>query len=88
MRACHNNRAGTRDVVLVNVAFINGPISAVFAVENEREGFVVAHAEDDQGGEAFCIGADMGGVHAFAMELFADEAAHMFIPHPGDDACP
>ena len=88
MRAGDDDGGGLGDEILVDVAFIERRVGAVGAVENQRKRPLVAHAEDDERGEARGIGAQAARVDALARELLADEAAHMLVADAADQRRP
>jgi hypothetical protein len=82
MRACHDDGSGRGDEILPHVVFAQRHVGAVVAVEDERKGMAVAHAQYHQGGQPLLVRHDARGFHALARQLFQDEAADLLIPHP------
>ena len=85
MRAGHHHRLGAADEGGVDILLAQRHVGAVLAIEDEREGLRIAHAEDDQGGQPLRVGEDAVGRDTLARHLLADEAAHMLVAHAGDD---
>ena len=82
---------GGADFALSTAGVIGPALYTAFAggaIEDQRECRVVAHAEDDEGGEALGVGDDAARVDALARELFEDEAAHLLVANPRDDGRP
>ena len=71
MRAGDDHGLGPGDQILVDVAFAQRGIGAVLAVEDEREGVLVADAQDHQCGEPVRVGDDAAHVDALARALLA-----------------
>ena len=86
MGAAHQHRLGALDILRIDVALVEGAVGAIVAIEDEREGLLVADAEQHERGEPDRIGADSGDVHALARALLADEAAHVLVADAGDEA--
>ena len=86
MRAGDNHRAGGGDKGLVDIAFIQCVIGAIITVENQRELLVVTNAEDNQRCEPVFVRMHALRVDTFALQLLADEAAHMLVADAGDEA--
>ena len=84
MRAGDDHGLGRGDQILVDVGLAQGRIGAVLAVEDEREGVLVADAQDHQCGQPLRVGDDAAHVHALARALLLDEAAHMLVADAGD----
>ena len=70
----------------IDVALVERAVGAIVAIEDEREGLFVADAEQDKRGQPDRIGPDAGDVDALARALLADEAAHVLVADPGDEA--
>ena len=85
MSARENDGSGGTDEVGIDVVLGQRHVGAVLAVEDEREGLLVADPQDDQRGQAFWVGLHTAGVDALAPQLLDDETAHMLITHSGDD---
>ena len=85
MRAGREHRARLGDETLVDVVLGQPHVGAVLAVEDQRELFVVADAEDDQRRQPLGIDLDAARIHALARNLLADEAAHVLVADTGDD---
>src|SRR6202453_1717929 len=86
MGAAHEDRLGAFDVTRIDVAFVERAVSAILAIEDEREGLFVADAEQYECCQAYRIGSDAGNINALARALFADEPAHGLVSDPGDEA--
>ena len=67
------------NVAFVHIAGGNRHIRAVIAIKNQWKGVPVFNAEEHQRREALFIGNQMAGIAAHLVELFPQEAAHMFI---------
>ncbi len=81
-----DDRLGAGDVGLVDVAFVERAVGAIVAIEDQRKRLVVANAENDERGQAPGIGVNARHVDAFAGALLADEAAHVLVADPRDQA--
>ena len=79
MRAGDENGAGRTDEILRDIILAQGIVGAIVAVEQEREGMVAFDGENGKRGQPFGIGYDALGFDAFALQLFADEAAHLLL---------
>ena len=79
-----DDRLGARDIIFVDVAFVERAVGAVFAIEDEREGAVVANAKNDDRAEALRVGAHTADVDALARALLSDEAAQVLVADAGD----
>ena len=86
MRARDNDRARGGNERLVDVALVERIISAIITVENQRELFVVADAQNNKRCEPVFVGMNALCIDALALELFADKAAHMLVANAGDEA--
>ncbi|MDT4879464.1 hypothetical protein FQZ97_1151420 [compost metagenome] len=85
MCAGDQHRARRPDESLVDIAFVEGVVGAVVAIENQRERVFVLDSEQHQRRQAFGVGDDALGLNAFAIELLADEAAHLLIADASDE---
>ena len=85
MGAGDDDRLGGGDEGLVDVALVERAVGAIVAIEDQRKGLVVAHAEQNQRGQPRRIGVNAGDVDAFAGALLADEAAHVLVADAGDE---
>src|ERR1700723_2667596 len=83
MGAAHEHRFGAFDVVGIDVAFVEGAVGAILAVEDERKGLFVADAQQHERSKADWIGSDAGNIDALARALFADEPPHMLVADAG-----
>ncbi len=79
MRAGDEDRARGTDEIFRNIVLAKRVVGAVVAIEKEREGFVVLDGEDRKCGQPLRVGDDAARLHAFALKLLADEAAHLFV---------
>jgi hypothetical protein len=84
MRSGGQNGTRAGNEIFVDIGLGQGHIGAVLAIEDQRKATVVADAQQNQRGQAVRIGCHTAHVHALALQLFADEAAHMLIPDPCD----
>ncbi|SMX30639.1 hypothetical protein TRP8649_04783 [Pelagimonas phthalicica] len=84
MRARGDNRPRAADEIRVDILFGQPHIGAVLAVENQRKLFFVANAQQDQRGQTVRIGLDPVRIDPLALQLLANEPAHMLITNPGD----
>ena len=83
-----HDRAGRRDVVLLDVVLGQRRIGAVLAHEDQGEGMAVADAEDHQRREPQGIGLDAPDVDPLGRGLLLDEAPHVLVADRGDQAGP
>ena len=84
MRAGDHDGLGRGDQVLVDVDLAERRVGAVLAIEDEREGVLVADAQDHQRRQPLRVGDDAADVHALALALLLDEPAHMLVADAGD----
>ena len=63
---------------------VEGGVGAILAIEDQREGAGIAHAENGERGEALGVGRDAGHIDALADELLADEAPERLVADAGD----
>ena len=78
--------AGVGDQRGVDVVLAERHVGAVLAVEDQREALLVADAEDDERGQPLGVGDDAAHVDALGGQRLADEAAHVLVADPGDQA--
>jgi hypothetical protein len=81
-----DDRLSAGDKILVDVAFVERTVGTIIAIEDERKGFVVANAQDDQRRQTGGVGMDAGDGDALAGALLADVATHMFVADARDEA--
>jgi hypothetical protein len=77
-----------RDECLVEVAFVDGHVRAVLAVEHERKGVAVLDAEQHERGQPFAVDAHVAHVAAFALERLGEKAAHVVVADPREHRGP
>ena len=75
----HKHRLCRSDEIRINIRLVYGHVSAVLAIENQWKLLAVSNAENDESGKTLGIGRDVTRIDAFADQLLADEAPHMFI---------
>ena len=80
MGAGDEQGAAGSDERFVEVRRVHRHVGAVFPVEDQREGVAVLEAEQDQRGEPFPVGADMGNVAALARQGFGQKPPHVVVP--------
>ena len=85
MRAADEDGAGRLDIGLVDVVLAQRHVGAIGAIEDVRRVAIVAHAENDEGGQPIGIGDDAIDGDALAHELLADEAPHVLVADAGDE---
>ena len=86
MGSADQNRARALDVGRVDVGLVERAVGAIVAIKDQRKGLLVADAEQDERGQPGRIGVDSCDVDPFPSALLADEAAHMLVADPGDQA--
>ncbi|EGF89393.1 hypothetical protein ABI_47410 [Asticcacaulis biprosthecium C19] len=84
--AIDDQGTGGRQPGRVDVRHVDGHVGTVFAVEDEREGFLVDNAQQNQGRQPRRIGDHATGVEPFAVQGFQDETAHVIGADAGDQA--
>ena len=72
-------RQASRARLKIDVIFAKGHVGAVTAVEDQRELFLIADTQQNQGGQAIWVGDHARGVDAFICQGLADEAAHVLV---------
>ena len=80
--ARHHDGCGGGDEGLVHVILAKGHVGAVVAIEDERKGVAVTHAENHERGEPLLVGDDAGGLDPFPRQLLQDEAPDLLVTHP------
>src|SRR5262249_29279100 len=83
MRTGRHDRAGIGNEGLVDVVLGECHIRAVLAIEDERELVFIADAEQDERGQTRGVSLDPAHIDALALELFADEPAHVLVADAG-----
>ena len=86
MRAGDDDGCGRGDEAFVDIVLRQRHVGAVVAIEDQRKGILVAHAENHEGGQALPVGDDAFRRDALALHLLADEAAHGLVADAGDEA--
>ena len=74
----HDDGARARDQRFVDVAFVQRHVGAVGAIEDRRRNPLGLHGEQHQAAQPVFVGVHPVDGDAFADQLFADEAAHLF----------
>src|SRR5215212_2892535 len=86
MCARHDDGCGGGDEALVDVLFRERHVGAVVAVEDQRKGILVPHAEDHECGQTLLVSDNALCRDTFALHLLTDESAHGLVADAGDEA--
>jgi hypothetical protein len=84
VRAADEHASGRGDKRRVEVFGFQRHVGAIRAVEEQGEVFLVADAENGQGGQALGIGGDRAHIDTLALELLADESPEVVGAHARD----
>ena len=84
MRPGHDDRMGSGDEGLVDVAFVERHVGAVRAIERHRRDALARDGQQHQRRQTLAVDMDAVDGDALANELFADEAAHLLRADPRD----
>ena len=84
MGSTDQNRPGALHIGRVDVSLVEGAVSAIVTIEDQREGLFVADAKQDKRGQADGIGMNACDIDAFSSALFSDEPTHVLIADSGD----
>ena len=84
MRAGDEDRPRRRDEGLVDVVLAQRHVGAVLAVEDQRKRLVVLDREDHERRQPLGSVTTPSRRDALALQLLADEAAHLLVADAGD----
>ena len=88
MRSGHDNGAASADEALVDIAFVQRHVGAVGAIKNHRRDALAFHGKQHKRRQPLLIDVNPVDGDAFANQLFANEAAHLFGAHACDQGRP
>ena len=86
MGTVDQQRAGRTNEGRIDIGDFQRHVGAVLAVEDQRKSIRVADAQEHQRGEALGVFQHALRGHAFAPQLFTDEAAEVVRTHTGQQA--
>ncbi|MDT4855661.1 hypothetical protein FQZ97_900240 [compost metagenome] len=83
MRASGEYTSGLGNEVRIDIVFAKRHVGAVFAIEDEREMFLITDAKDHQRCQALRIGDDTARIHTFTRKFTQQKAPHMLVTDAG-----
>ena len=87
MGSGHDDGAGASDQGFVDVALVQRHVGAIGPIEDRRRDALALHREQHQAAQPLLVGVHAVYGDAFADELFANEAAHLFGADARDQRC-
>ena len=85
MRTGHSDAARFGDKVRINIRFAQSHIGTILAIKDKGKLLLVSDSENGQCRQTLRIGFHPARIDAQSLQLFANEASHMFVTHACND---